>query len=128
MNTATQLEAWKAQAHKMGMEAGLAAASWVTDGNDNRDDFADILEMLDNGDPQVDEYLPQRPDLSGEWADSPTPRSLFEDITGLDAHAESSWNYDGYQAVLEVICEAWEDGVSEVFETECERILREAIA
>jgi hypothetical protein len=65
-----------------------------------------------------------RRDLSGERALSQPPRSLFEDITGLDAHAEASWNYDAYQAVLGHLCDAWEAGVDETFSNECERLVR----
>ena len=113
-----------AEALKLGQEAGRAAASWVTDGNTPPEHYARLVRMMDAGDPELYDFLPARPDLSGEWADAPTPRSLFEDITGLDAHAESSWNYDGYQTVLEELCHAWESGVDLVFEAECERLVR----
>jgi hypothetical protein len=128
MSTTEQLTAWTEEATKMGREAGIAAASWVTDGNTSREHYVRLAQMMDDGDPQLDDLLPARPNLSGEWADAPTPRSLFEDITGMDAHAESSWNCDAYQAVLEPICEAWEQGCDEAFTQECERLVREAIA
>lgn len=112
------------EAFELGAAAGLAAASWVADGNTSEEHIVRVLAMMDDGDPEAYDYLPATPNLSGEWADAPTPRSLFEEITGFDAHAEASWNHDAYLAVLEPICEAWEEGVSSTFETECERILR----
>jgi hypothetical protein len=128
MTTNDQITAWTQEATKLGREAGTAAASWVTDGNTSQEHYRRLAQMMDDGDPELFDYLPVQPNLSGEWADSPTPKSLFEDITGLDAHAESSWSYDGYQTVLEAICEAWEQGCEEAFSHECERLVREAIA
>jgi hypothetical protein len=110
------------------VDAAKAAASWVTDGNTSVEHYERLIRMMDDGDPELWDFLPAMPDLSGEWADAPTPKSLFEDVTGLDAHAEGSFNYDAYQSVLEEICEAWERGVSETFETECERLVRAAVA
>jgi hypothetical protein len=119
---------WVREAREQGEEAGKAAASYVIDGNQEDSHYARLERMMDEGDPALDDYLPARPNLSGEWADSMTPARLFEAITGLDAHAEASWNYDGYQSVLEPLCDAWEAGVDETFGHECERLVREALA
>jgi hypothetical protein len=115
------------EAYELGRDAAIAAASWVVDGNTSQEHIRRMVAWLDDGDPRADEFLPAMPDLSGEWADAPTPRSLFEDITGFDAHAEASFNYDAYYAVLEPICAAWEAGVDDTFMAECERILRDAL-
>jgi hypothetical protein len=113
-----------AAARESGREAARAAASWSADGNSDPQSIRLTLKMLGDGDPEAWDRLPAMPDLSGEWADSPTPRSLFEELTGCDAHCEATWNQDTYQEVLESICEAWEAGVSDEFEAACEAELR----
>jgi len=120
-------EKWRAEALELGRDHGRAAASWVIDGNTDHEHIVRMVRMLDDGDPGYDIHLPARPNLSGEWADELTPAKLFEQITGLDAHAEATFNQDAYQTVLEELCTAYEDGVSETFQTECERILRAAL-
>lgn len=113
-----------AKAQELGREAGLAAASWVFDGNSSEKDYVRVYQGLEDGDPEVLDALPS-PNLSGEWADDPTPKSLFEEITGADAHAESSWNYDAYQATLEEICAAWEQAAADAVQEEVGRLARE---
>jgi len=121
------VEVWRAQARELGRDHGKAAASWVIDGNTDHEHIARMVRMFDEGDPALEQYLPGYPNLSGEWADELTPDRLFEQVTGLDAHAEATFNQDAYQTVLEELCGAYEDGVSETFQTECERILRAAL-
>jgi hypothetical protein len=123
-NPDEQRAAWIAAAHELGCEHARNAASWVADGNSSEDGIRRLLTMLDDGDPQAEDHLPQRPNLSGEWADNPTPRSLFEDLTGLDAHAEATWNMDAYNALVDELSDAYENGVSETFESACESELR----
>jgi hypothetical protein len=120
----TRERKWETAARELGRETGKAAGSWAADGNTTEDHARRVLELLEAGDPAADELLPARPNLSGEWADAPTPRWLFEHVTGLDAHAEGSWNADAYQAVLELLCDAWEAGVDETFEDACVAELR----
>jgi len=69
-----------------------------------REDSAALYEVI----------LP--PTLSGEWADEMTPLMLAREL-GLE-DPES-----GAIRGLEAACEAWEDGVGETFEAECERLL-----
>lgn len=46
-----------------------------------------------------------RPDLSGEWADSPTPKSVVEAVTEL--------SYENVnEEIIEAICNAWEEGAN----------------
>ena len=123
-----QFETWKQAAHQAGADAGIARASWVIDGNTETEHILAVLEMIDSGDPAVADYLPAWPTLSGEWADDLTDGKLYEEITGRDAHADASWNFDAYHATLEELVSAWEAGVTETFPLECERLLREAIA
>lgn len=120
-----QPRAWAHAARKLGEEHGRNAASWIVDGNTKPEAVAHVVALIDAGD-DWDDYRPGFPNLSGEWADDLTPAKLFEEITGMDAHAEASWNADAYQSVLEDLCTAYEEGVSATFEPECERILRAA--
>lgn len=120
------------EAYRLGCEAAVAAASWVIDGNTSAEHITRVLAMLDDGDPMAYDYLPARPDLSGEWADAPTPASLYEDIIG-ESYSEAdddaglaSETLVG--SVLDKIADAWEAGVSDTFKSECERILRAAWA
>jgi hypothetical protein len=61
------------------------------------------------------------PDLSGEWADAPTPDSLYREIIGEPLLVAND------AAVRDEIADAWEAGVSDTFGPECERILRGAL-
>jgi hypothetical protein len=111
------------EARARGEDAAKAAASWVTDGNSDVAERARVLAMLRDGDPAADDYLPRRPDLSGEFADDLTPTRLFEEIIGrppildgLDVESK-----DG--GTIDQIADAFEEGVSETFTQECEREL-----
>jgi hypothetical protein len=48
---------------------------------------------------------------------------LFEQVTGLDAHAEATWSIDAYAEVQDALAHAFEDGVSEALGPACEREL-----
>jgi hypothetical protein len=119
------LDQWTADARALGIEHATNAASWTYDGNSDIAERTRVLGMLRDGDPAVWDYLPAQPNLSGEWADAPTPRSLFEEITGLDAHAEATYNVEAYALVSGALCNAYEDGVSESFGPACEAALVE---
>lgn len=126
--TEGQLAQWLITAQQQGREAGERAASWVIDGNTKHEAIVALVKLFDDGDPSTDDYLPARPSLAGEWADSPTPQSLAADIIGAD------WKTHGYNApdllpgdVVDALADAWEEGASETFEVECERILRAAL-
>jgi hypothetical protein len=114
---------WIREAKALGVEHAHNAADWAYDGNSSEAERSKVLAMLKDGDPAAYDYLPQQPNLSGEWADSLTPRSLFERITGLDAHAEATWSIDAYNAVCDALCDAYEAGVSEIFGPACEAAL-----
>lgn len=102
-----------AEAYEMGRDAGRAAATWSCDGNSDINERRRVLAMLNDGDPEAYDYLPNTPNLSGEWADDPTPNSLAYDL-GYSA---------GDEDVISQIAEEWERGVSETFMTACEREL-----
>lgn len=124
----TLTEAHLAEARALGVEHAKNAASWCVDGNTSTDHVERIVKMFDDGDPALWDYLPVAPNLSGEYADSPTPQSIAADILGAD------WEEHGYNApdfiaadVVEALAGAYEEGVSETFEMECERIYRAAL-
>jgi hypothetical protein len=71
------------------------------------------LDLLKGDEFRLDECEP--PNLSGEWADAATPAQLFEEVTGLDAHAEASWQHDAYTAVVDDLCAQWETAVNRVW-------------
>lgn len=118
---AVQRASWIAGARELGVEQAKNAASWVYDGNSDRTERAKVLAMMRDGDPEAQDYLPDWPNLSGEWANDPTPKSLVEDITGLDALDAQA--LDG--ELENDLATAYEDGVDETFEQECERLLIE---
>jgi hypothetical protein len=72
-----------------------------------------------NGDPAADDYLPQRPNLSGEWADDLTPARLYERITGKTAGLAIGCT------PIDALADAYDDGVSETFGLACEAALVE---
>jgi hypothetical protein len=108
------------EAYERGVKASKAAASWVIDGNTKPWAITSLLKMMDEGDPAVDDYLPAAPNLSGEYAGDPTPISLACDIV---PRAESEDELDPY--LVDALADAFEEGVSDTFMSECERILRE---
>jgi hypothetical protein len=108
------------EALRMGREAGIAAGSWAADGNTSTDHLRRMIDMLEAGDPEVWDFLPDSPNLSGEWADDPTPASLLREILGdLD-----DMDPETYSELQDLVSEAWEAGSSETFAQECERTLR----
>jgi hypothetical protein len=74
--------------------------------------------MLREGDPEVWAYLPNQPDLSGEWAGDLTPNGLFEVITGADPLVAANVG-----DLVETLADAYERGVSDAFGPACERAL-----
>jgi hypothetical protein len=121
-------EAHLAEALAMGREAAVNAASWATDGNTTDQHRRRVLAGMADGDPRVDDYLPAYPTLSGEWADSLTPITLWETITGEDhAEAEEAAGL-AYETVIgsaiDALATEWEEGVAETFYAECERVIR----
>lgn len=116
MSTRPTLDELVALASELGADAGRAAASWATDGNTTPATYRRILQGIEDGDPEVlDAY--RVPDLSGEYAGDPTPRTLADEL-GIDP-ASDDW------ADLEAdLCDAWIDGASVGFWDELERVCR----
>jgi hypothetical protein len=113
----TERSKFEADAYALGVEAAKTAASWCTDGNTSDEHYARMIRWFDDGDPQVSDYLPTRPNLSGEWADAPTLLSLAADVTSFRVEHIAP-------EILDAIADAWEAGVADTFETECERLIR----
>lgn len=101
------------QARKDGRQAGLAAASWVFDGNTSKRTFERIANGIADGDPEVLDSL-RGPNLSGEYADDPTPRSLAADYDLAEDDPRAEW-------LIDDLATAWEDAASLAFWHEVER-------
>jgi len=63
-------------AEEYGRENGRAAASWYDVSEENA---ARILAGIENGDSAILDTFPG-PDLSGQWADEPNGRQVYESI------------------------------------------------
>jgi len=99
-------------AREAGREAAHNAASWI--GPVESNSARALLSMLSNGDPAVWDYLPAAPNLSGEWADDPTPLSLARSITGVSEPGGDA---------IDALADAFELAVADTFERACEREL-----
>lgn len=87
----------------LGADAAMAAASWVELSE------SDATSILSDVDPQVmDRY--REPNLSGEFADDPTPASIAHDVGANDGDI-AFYGID----LLSEIADAWEAGRDEVW-------------
>ena len=91
---------------QLGYEAGVAAGSWVLDGNSSEADAQALLRMIEDGDPMFEVPSP----LSGEWADGWTPALVFEqaDVERPDDPDAEGELLDCFEAGF---CEGYEDEV-----------------
>lgn len=115
--------AWELQAKKDGRIAGEAAASWL----EIEDDAAacKMLLAIVEGDPRMDEFMPRTPDLSGEYADDPTPRTVWKDITGYELDDAETTDE---QELVDRVCEAWLEEASSQMQAMVELRLRQYLA
>lgn len=99
-------------ARTRGREDGVAAGSWILDGNSTEDAARTLLRGMENCDPAVMDSLPGSP-LSGEFADGLLPRDLLADygLTEDDTAADD-------------LLTAYEDGYAEGVMDEAERSAR----
>lgn len=123
----TQRRIYLHAATERGKEAAETAATWASSGNHDRAERTRVLAMLRAGDPQAYDYLPAKPDLSGEFADDLTPLRLFEFVVGRSVSEEGLDFESGDGALLDAIADAWEDAVSEAFGPACEAELIELV-
>lgn len=100
------------RARDMGRAHGVSAASWYFDGNTSRETYARVVAGIDEGDPAVLDTFPAAP-LSGEWADGPTPNTVWAELgmTGEEDHSDS-------------VIDAYEDGFYQAVSGEIERMAR----
>jgi hypothetical protein len=101
------------QAEKLGHDAGIAAASWVFDGNTSPATYRRYAEGIADGDPEVLDSL-REPNFSGEYADDYSSSDLMFDLGIEDAETE-------YQ---DECADAWLQAASASFWAEVERIAR----
>lgn len=104
---------WENHAAYLGADAAMAAASWVTMSE------SDAQSILEDVDPEVLDRYPM-PDLSGEWADDPTPASILRDVGGDDGDFEY---WDTPTARLrDEVADAWEAGRDAVWHAALEAV------
>ena len=107
----------------LGRDAGLAAASWTFDGNTGENVYRRILQGLEDGDPAVFDDLPSA-DLSGQWADEPTARSIAESVANELGVDVGTMSHDNVDRIADAYCDAFNDAAA----SEVERMAREHLA
>lgn len=115
--TAIEGEAEEVQvtaAYELGKEHGMAAASWLLDGNSSREAAERLLRGLNDGDPVVLDSLPSNP-LSGEWADAPTAKDILRELGEEETDPDAQWD----------ILRDYEDGYSDGVQQGAERTARQ---
>jgi hypothetical protein len=127
-------------AYERGREAALSAASWteVRDANAARR----LLQMIEDGDPQAEQYLPNRPNLHATWGGEETPSTLYDAVVPcfkvtvgrrtakLRKLPDVGFHHDqGHNGVptRDEITDAWEQGVQDTFEDACVTELKKAL-
>lgn len=101
------------RAFALGREHGVNTGSWVIDGNTSTETAARIIQGYEDGDPEILDMEPSP--LSGEWADSPTPKTLADEL-------ELAEEYRGSE--LDQLCTDYELGFSEGYWAEVTRAAR----
>jgi len=101
-------------AYEEGVDTGRSAAGWYIQdtlggraSGDTKETARMLRKQMDDGDPALYDSV-QLPDLSGEYADGPTPRSLAEEY-GIGE------DNDPDNIILDDICSEWEEGVNTGF-------------
>ena len=112
-------------AKRDGKRAGVNAAGWALDFGrmslaQERETAGRVLRGIDNCDPAILDSF-NVPNLSGAYADDPTPRSLAEDYGVADDDPRAEWLIDELSTV-------WENAASESFWREIARSCRESLA
>ena len=110
-----------AQARALGKDAGLAAASWVFDGNTTDETYRAFLAGVDEGDPAIYSALAPPAWLSGEWADSMTPAELGCAL-GILCPGDDDWTEDGAGYVFDMACSEYEQAADDAYWAELERV------
>lgn len=79
-----------------GYEHGVAAGSWLVDGNTTPETARRLLAGVEDGDPMVMDALPSCP-LSGEWADDLRPRDVLAMFELDEEHEAASDVLDAFE-------------------------------
>jgi len=110
------MDAAEEAAHARGREDGVAAGTWILDGNSTEEAARALLAGIEDGDPAVLDALPSAP-LSGEFADGLLPRDVLAwyGLTEEDAESDD-------------ILSAYEDGYADGVQEEAERSARAMLA
>lgn len=116
-----QVQAWIQAARDLGAEHATSAATWITDGNDTDDSRRAKLRTIEND--GIGAVI-CAPNLSYEWADDLSPHRLYGEITGRSHEDRIAEDEDSDGEIMNALCDAYERGVSEVFEDACVRELR----
>ena len=103
-----------AAARRMGENDGAAAASWYFNGNTAASVYAAVLSGIESGDPLVLDTLPWL-DLSGEWADGPSERTI---VASIRADADGGATDDD-DALIDAYRDAFDSAVLDAVETSC---------
>ena len=101
----------QSKAYKAGYERGVAAGSWILDGNSSANEAARIIKGYEDGDPEIMDMAPSP--LSGEWAGESIPE--LSDRYDLDLDDDD-------------VATDFEDGFSDGFWEEVLRSARAMVA
>lgn len=77
-----------AEAKRRGRDAGQNAASWVFDGNTSEMTYTKVNQLMDDGDPSIDDVVREPNWLSGEWAGESISELLGDLLRGDEYHDE----------------------------------------
>jgi hypothetical protein len=92
------------EARAEGKRAGHAAATWFEPSDE-------LVQMIEDGDPEADQYMPRRPDLSGEYAGESMNELL--DVTEDDDPDD-----------VDEIADIWQEAADAAYQKEIDRAIR----
>lgn len=93
---------------------GIAAASWVFDGNTTRETYERFLNGIESGDPEILDSV-REPSLSGEYGD---------DYSEDDLMSEVGWVPHDGTLLRDDLANIYNETVSQAFWYEIERMAR----
>lgn len=115
-------------AFDLGLKAGQNAAEWSAQdlfgGRQTKPDQAreNAINIMNA------EFIEGCPNLSGEWANDPTPTSLAREILDEIKVDPDLLSDDDFSDYLEEISESWEMGAEEGFSTKLTRLAKDFLA
>ena len=131
MEDETLFEIAKRWSYDLGILSGQACAHWHEQDlfggrytGDTRKAAQSVIDAMDNGEFPFEGL----PNLSGEYADGPTPKSVFSDILYKMRIEEDSEQAAELDAYLDDLCESWESGVMDGYSEELYKLATEAAA